>query len=802
METKVIKALNQLVLRPSLENARALETILRAEKCGTKIFGRLNQKASIEAASESDRGITERIANAFDASLTTARVLVGSLKSDPTITPRIAAQRYLNPDTEACVWEPQNKKITFGKPMIQFWSEKEGEQLRFRKYQPSEGLITALVRDASLGMDREKMARTILELNSDDKLKTFEATGQFGHGGSSALAFCELCLILTQPRFEQSADEFYWTLIFPEPEGEASKQSLVRKWFCCSDRLPLRGNLTDFPELTKIFPGTSIWHFGYIRGDWLKSAVGTHQDSPAARLGRLFFSYPLPFEIHGELARADTGAGVRNVKGAYFRLLEDRSGTEKIVEYRTGEKSETLIVNGAEYGRFSIFVFVLKDRKQVRNYVDRARPVIITLHGQNHGERTAKLISDANLPEVAECAIVEIRLDGLEGEALSHIINNSREFPKDTAFTRELESRVRELLENDEALIAIEKKKQDENAKLSSEELNRKITKFLSSILSDAISEPSTQSGGGAPGKKGQRRGGPPLPEIPARNLPSILEFLSVGPVYIPEGTAKIIKFKSDARPPKYSFHGDNPRLFTILTNNNSGKARLIVSGSADIDGRGYGSVTLSCTEVVKHPIATEEIIGGLEIILQATDGRVLKAQIQVGVAPKPVEREKKRRQSIKPIIRFCAPPDADREFLAGLLVEDKDKVTDFGSGLEKYRDILRIANADCAYWGQECSLEGESCLTVEINVGHPRMIALLRTCMRTDDRARLKERVVQDVVLDCYQHLFRLDDLPEAVHNEVITQPNDDVRASEICLNYDKILRIATMDSKQNVSC
>jgi hypothetical protein len=37
---------------------------------------------------------------------------------------------------------------------------------------------------------RERMSATILDLNSDDKLKTFEAIGQFGHGGSSALAFC------------------------------------------------------------------------------------------------------------------------------------------------------------------------------------------------------------------------------------------------------------------------------------------------------------------------------------------------------------------------------------------------------------------------------------------------------------------------------------------------------------------------------------------------------------------------------------------------------------------------------------
>jgi len=141
------------------------------------------------------------------------------------------------------------------------------------------------------------MPKTILELNSDDKLKTFEAIGQFGHGGSSALAFCESCLVVTQPRFETVTDEFYWTLIFPEQEAEESKQSLIRKWFAEDDGLPLRGSLADFRELIDLLPGTSLWHFGYNRGGWIKPITGPAQSNPWGRLGRLFFSYPLPFGI-------------------------------------------------------------------------------------------------------------------------------------------------------------------------------------------------------------------------------------------------------------------------------------------------------------------------------------------------------------------------------------------------------------------------------------------------------------------------------------------------------------------------
>jgi hypothetical protein len=534
----VLTALRQTVDQPTLANARALESTLRRAGVSARVFGRLNQKSSIDAASESDRGMTERIANAFDASLTAARRLSGINSSESSLTPRNAAQRFLNPDRDSCDWHPVDKSLDFGKPSVQFWPEDESIDLRYRKYKSPEGLVTVLVRDTALGINRERMSRTILDLNSDDKLRTFEAIGQFGHGGSTALAFCELCLILSQPRFDGDKEEFFWTLIFPEQEGEASKQSLVRKWFADEDGFPLRAPTQAFPSLAGSLPGTSIWHFGYTRGSWLKTAVGTHQDTPAGRFGRLFFSYPLPFEIRGEFARGDTASGMRTVKGAYFRLLEDKSRGDEIVEYRSGEKSETLIVDGETYGQFSVFVFVLRDRGTVRNYVERSHPALITLNGQNHGELTSKILADANLPEVATSAIVEIRLDGLEEEALSNIITNSREYPKNTPFTRALVQRVTSLLEADEALAEIERRRQEEKAKQSSQELNKKITRFLSSILSDAAADPSEKSGGDAPGKRGRK--GQPRPEVPAADPPHVLEFLSETPLLVAEGTAKL----------------------------------------------------------------------------------------------------------------------------------------------------------------------------------------------------------------------------------------------------------------------
>ncbi len=63
LNAEVKKALRAVIIQPTLENARTLEAAL-TPSFGKRVFGRINQKASIEAASESDRGITERLANA------------------------------------------------------------------------------------------------------------------------------------------------------------------------------------------------------------------------------------------------------------------------------------------------------------------------------------------------------------------------------------------------------------------------------------------------------------------------------------------------------------------------------------------------------------------------------------------------------------------------------------------------------------------------------------------------------------------------------------------------------------------
>jgi hypothetical protein len=791
----VSRALHEVISNPTLENARCLEASLAAA-FGKRVFGRINQKASIEAASESDRGITERLANAFDASLTAARLAAGIERSDRTLTPRNAAQRFLCVATEQCEWTPQDERIRkIAKPLIEFWAETPESRHRFRKHNPTDGLVSVLVRDFGTGLRRERMPDTILSLNTEAKLQEFEAIGQFGHGGSSSLAFCESCLIITKPRFETGDREFYWTLIFPEREQAESKQDVIRKWFCDSDQLPLIGKIEDFPELASAFPGTSIWHFGYNRGGWIKRIAGPEQSNPWGRLTRLFFSYPLPFEIRGRFARTDTETGRRTVKGAYYRIVEQASDVN-IVEYKSGEKAERLTVEGQNYGDFSVHVFVFKESGALANYVDSRHPVVLTLNGQNHGEMTRTVIANANLPEIASSTIVEIRLDRLEQEALGEIISNSREAPKNTAFTRALRDLLTSLLQNDEGLVASERKRQEDKARKSSADLSRKMSEFLSRILSNAKGGPDIGGGGTAPGEGGGG-GRQPRPEIAANDPPMILEFVMQGPVLVAEGTRILAKFKSDARPPKYSFHGDNPRLFARLDCEGELADRLAIVGRADINDRGYASITLENAERSDALIQERVVTGKAKISLQSTDGRILEASLEVGVRPKPEPRKKAVRQTVKTQIVFCAPENEDRPQLQELLAEQR--IEPFGAFLTKYGEALEVSADECAYWGEKSDTSGESLLTIEVNAGNSQLKSVLKQCRSVDERIRTKERYVRDVVLDCYQYSFELQETPETVREAIGADADERRRAADIHLNNDKALRIALDELNSN---
>lgn len=61
----VLQRLKELVKSPSLPKARELEDTLKKAGLRPLVFGRVNQRSSVEANSESDRGVVEHLVNAL-----------------------------------------------------------------------------------------------------------------------------------------------------------------------------------------------------------------------------------------------------------------------------------------------------------------------------------------------------------------------------------------------------------------------------------------------------------------------------------------------------------------------------------------------------------------------------------------------------------------------------------------------------------------------------------------------------------------------------------------------------------------
>ncbi|MGI8982386.1 MAG: hypothetical protein ACR2FY_24405 [Pirellulaceae bacterium] len=751
----------------------------------------MNQKSSVEAASDSDRGATERLANAFDASLKACRSVVGDPASK-ALTPRAAAKRYLNGGDESSVWQPTSKVLEgLDMPEVEFWAETETKQ-RFRKHNPSDGLATMAVRDHGVGLGRDEAVQTILALNSDSKLRDFEAIGQFGHGGSSALQFCESCLIITQPRSGSTSD-FFWTLIVIEKDPEESKQALVRKWFAETDNLPLIGMVADQPTIKEALPGTIVYHFGYHRSQWIKRITGPEQSSPWGRLGRMFFSYPLPFRVVGEMARGDSGTR-REIVGAHYRLVnqQQKPPNDRAVEYGLPVTREQLVVDGIAYGQFQLSAFVLYDKENVRDYVDRHHPVVLTLHGQNHGELTSTLMKDAGYPELAACTIVEIRLDGLEDEALAGIINNSREMPKmGSPFTKALYARAIEILKEDTGLRALEIARQEQKAKKASRALGEEMQKFLTSILSEATGQPGKGQGKG-PSDNSSDKSSDPLPEVPAADPPQIFEFLTEEPLRVPEGIRRSARIRSDARPPRYTFHGDNPRCFARVDDADPKVGSRISIGFTDVNERGYGRIAVTVLEDPNDRFKSEIVVGTLVAVLQATDGRVLETRRPLLILPKPEPQEGQRQPGVKPVINFYAPEGSDMAALKSLWVlEDEIETLDRSTHLCEARDLLKLDPLDVSYHSAKGQQDGMDLLNVDVNAGNSEAVAMLNRCSTVEQRVKAKDIYMKDIVLDCYQHHFKVKEVPTTVL-EALADGSTLRLCAECQLNHDKALRLA----------
>src|SRR5262249_24482571 len=154
--------------------------------------------------------------------------------------------------------------------------------------------------------------------------------------------------------------------------------------------------------------------------------------------------------------------------------------------------------------------------------------------------------------------------------------------------------------------------------------------------------------------------------------------------------------------------------LFVELRTSGPLKDRLTITGKADLNSKGYGTVSISCITDPGAPIEAEAIIGELYLTLQSASGRTLIAKLPVAVVPKPQVAERRREPDVGVEVTFSSPDECLKPELAALFGEDK--IAKPGAKLIRLCDTLSLGPDARAYASDRADRSGVSYLRVEIN--------------------------------------------------------------------------------------
>ena len=289
--------------------------------------------------------------------------------------------------------------------------------------------------DQGIGIEPAAFQDTILSLHRGNKIKKPYLAGAFGQGGSTTHAFCQYTLIMS--RSIKRPDTIGFTLVRLMNLGEVYKEDAYAylslrdaKGLQTVPSITLAEPVDLYPEspvdasLHSFKNGTLVRHYGYdLHG--VEKNLGPGPGNLYHLLHYLMFDPLLPFRVidlrtpGSEKDELVTGARNRLMRlaledppsqpgqktGSYIRHY---SPMEMVSPLRDDEPSV-----GIEYWVVQNYRKSGGDKIRLRTYsnelfVDRKHPIIGTVNGQNHGERTPILLRDLQLAMTSRHLIMHI----------------------------------------------------------------------------------------------------------------------------------------------------------------------------------------------------------------------------------------------------------------------------------------------------------------------------------------------------------------------------------------------------------
>lgn len=425
------------------------------------VGGRPNNRGSIEVSGDPGRALVERITNGIDAVIESEHERHAGRPQ--CRSPREAATAWLN--------VPENG--------LSELSTRQRQQLADRisvKLEPGgdRDSRTVEIRDRGIGIAPDAMPTTILSLNESNKLRKHYLAGTYGQGGSSTFASSWYTVIASRygsnPFVGFTIVQFY---DLPAAEYKTGHYVYLR----LNGAIPyVEIPLEEFPT------GTMARHYGYDLSNY-GSPLGP--SSLYGLFNEVLFDPVLPVWLESEVHNyRRVIKGSRNaLNGAVDEGDEDRRGPSLSHHVRL------FYVTLAEFGRIGIEYWVLAaptraNKRPSAAFVNPSRPIVLTIHGQNHGELPNTLIKrHAELPYLAQRIICHVDCNSLTPEAKRALFVSTREDTRRGIVHTLIQDEVIRVLRSDDELMRLNNEARElgqrEQDETSVQEMRREVARLL-----------------------------------------------------------------------------------------------------------------------------------------------------------------------------------------------------------------------------------------------------------------------------------------------------------------------------------
>jgi hypothetical protein len=457
-------------------NIEQLETALasyvsasEASVAWVPIGRRPNKRGAIEVASDPGRSLIERMTNAHDAIIEMEHDLHDG--KPVCKSPREAASAWLGvPEREGLAGLTNKQRQDLATKTVVRLEPGEGAQSRL-----------ASVIDLGIGIEPSRLEGTILSLGESNKIQKHYLAGTYGQGGSSTFAFCKYAVIVSRLR---GSDRVGFTVIRYE-DLPADEYKTGRYVFLVENGAPLEvtAQVGDFAH------GTIVRHFGY---DLTRYPSPLGPRSVYGILGRMLFDPVSAIRFENLVHHYN-----RTIKGARNALNGAADeGDEESRGPALDHQVPMFNVSLGDYGTIGIEYWVLarpesKDGKKRRtkpvdNFLEAAKPVILTHNGQNHGEISGRIIKDdADLPflQTQGRLVCHVNCDHLSANAKRLLFASTREQSREGFMLERIRTELIGALRADDELVRLNEEAREQSLKEKDEDAQKKMRQQVAKLL-------------------------------------------------------------------------------------------------------------------------------------------------------------------------------------------------------------------------------------------------------------------------------------------------------------------------------